>query len=70
MGVYKEMFNVNKIAQTMQNSWNFILRESILQEMANFGNYSGDFRLYTLKNLESPGLSGRVDSTASQNLEL
>ena len=44
-GVYKETFNVNKIAQTMQNIWNFIVRESILQEMANFGDYSGDFRL-------------------------
>ena len=29
----------------MQNISNFIVRESSLQEMANFGDYSGDFRL-------------------------
>ena len=29
--------------QTTQNIWNFIVRESSLQEMANFGDYSGDF---------------------------
>ena len=43
------------------------------EEMANFGNYPGDFILfhtlirrqgYTVQNLKSPGLSGRVDSTA------
>ena len=45
-GVCEETFNVNRrIAQTMQNIWNFIVRESNLQEMANFGNYPGDFRL-------------------------
>ena len=44
-GVYKETFNVKKITQTMQNIWNFIVRESSLQEMANFGDYLGDFRL-------------------------
>ena len=33
------MFNVNKIAQTMQNIQNFIVRKSSLQEMANFGEY-------------------------------
>ena len=34
-----------KIAQTVQTIWNFIVRKSIQQEMANFGDYPGDFRL-------------------------
>ena len=39
-GVCEETFTVNrKIAQTTQNIWNFIVRESNLQEMANFGDY-------------------------------
>ena len=39
------MFKVNsKIAQTKQNSWNFLVfLEST--EMANFGDYPGDFIL-------------------------
>ena len=44
--VCEETFNVNrKIAQTTQNIWNFIMRESNLQEMANFRDHPGDFRL-------------------------
>ena len=52
----------------MQNIWNFIDRKSNLQEMANLGDYPGDFRLFiwrlgeTVQNLESPELPGRVDS--------
>ena len=44
-GVYEEMFYINsKIAQTKQNSWNFLVYlEST--EMANFGDYPGDFIL-------------------------
>ena len=34
-----------KIAQIRQNIWNFIVRKSNLQEMANFSDYPGDFRL-------------------------
>ena len=42
----EETFDVtSKIAQTMQNIWNFVDRKSNLQEMANFGDYPGDFRL-------------------------
>ena len=29
----------------MQIIWNFIVRELNLQEMENFGDYPGDFRL-------------------------
>ena len=44
--VCEETFDVNsKIAQTTQNIWNPIVRKSNLQEMANFDNYPGDFRL-------------------------
>ena len=40
------MFDVNSdIAQTTQYIWSYIVRKSILQEMANFGDYPGDFRL-------------------------
>ena len=31
----------------MQSIWNFIVRESSLQEMANFDDYPGDFRLWS-----------------------
>ena len=42
-GVCEEMFDINsKIAQTMQK---FIMGKSNLQEMINFGDYLGDFRL-------------------------
>ena len=45
-GVYEETFDANvKIDQTTQNIWNFIVGKSSLQEMANFGDYQGDFRL-------------------------
>ena len=45
-GVCEETFDVNsKITQTMQNIWNFIVRKSNLQEMANLVDYPGDFRL-------------------------
>ena len=53
----------------MQNIWNFIVGKLSLQEMVNFDNYPGDFILViwrpgdTVQNLESPGLSRRVDST-------
>ena len=43
--VWKRSFINRKIAQTTQNIWYFIIRESNLQEMANFGHYAGDFRL-------------------------
>ena len=78
-------------SQTTQNIWNFIVRESSLQEMANFGDYSGDFGRFfiylfyflflfgrfqpliwrpgdTVQNLESPELSGRVDSAAKHRI--
>ena len=35
----------SKLAQTTQIIWNFIVRKLNLQEMANFGDYPGDFRL-------------------------
>ena len=42
-GVCEETFDINsKIAQTMQK---FIMGKSNLQEMINFGDYLGDFRL-------------------------
>ena len=45
-GVCEEKFDVNsKIAQIKQIMWNFIVRKSDLQEMANFSDYPGDFRL-------------------------
>ena len=44
--VCEETFDVNsKIAQTMKNIWNFIVRKSNLQKIANFVDYPGDFRL-------------------------
>ena len=44
--VCEETFDVNsKITQTTQNIWHFIVRKSNLQEMANFVDYPGDFRL-------------------------
>ena len=65
-GVCEETFDVNsKIAQLKRNLLNFIVRKSNLQEMANFGDYPGDFQTLIwrpVQNLESPGLSGRVDS--------
>ena len=46
VNVCEETFNVNsKIAQITQTIWNLIVRKLIRQEMANFGNYPGDFRL-------------------------
>ena len=45
-GVCEETFNINcKNSSNRQNIWNFNVRKSKLQEMANFGNYPGDFRL-------------------------
>ena len=43
----EEMFNIEslEIAQTAKNFWNFIVIKSNLQEIANFGDYPGDFRL-------------------------
>ena len=42
-GVCEETFDIHsKIAQTTQN---FIVGKSNLQEMVNFGDYPGDFRL-------------------------
>ena len=47
-GVWEETFTVNrKIAQTTKNVWNFIVRESNLQEMANFGDHPGDLNLWS-----------------------
>ena len=70
----QETLDVNsiKITQTTQNIWNFILGKSTPQEVAKFGNYRGGFHTLTwrlgdtVQNLVSPGLSGRVDSTASE----
>ena len=69
--VYKEMLNVNsKIAQTTQNIiWNFIVRQLSLQEMGKLRQLFRWFHTLTwrpgdtVQNLESRGLSGRVDST-------
>ena len=67
----EKMFDVNsKVDQIRQRVWNFIVKKSNLQEMANFGDYPGDIRLIwrpgeTVQNLESPRLSGRVDSPES-----
>ena len=69
-GVCEETLNVNiKIVQTMQNIWNFIVGKSSLQEIANFPPLFGRFHTLiwrlgdTVKKLESPGLSRRVEST-------
>ena len=41
-----ETFDVNsKIAQKMQNSWNFIVYLDSNEEVANFSDYLGDFIL-------------------------
>ena len=63
--IYEEMFDVNgKIAQTK-----FIVRKSSLQLNCKLQRISGRFHSLiwrledTVQNLESPGLSGRVDST-------
>ena len=67
----EKMFDVNsKVDQIRQSIWNSIVKKSNLQEMANFGDYPGDIRLIwrpgeTVQNLESPRLSGRVDSPES-----
>ena len=65
------MLTLIKLAQMTQNSWNFIFRKSTsTEEMAYFGDYPRDFCLWsgerkiTVQNLDSPGLSGRVGSTA------
>ena len=57
-GVCEEPFNVNrKIAQTTQNIWNCIIRGSNLQELANFGDYPGDFsNLETRRNRLKSGV--------------
>ena len=43
----EETFNIEslEIAQTAKNIWNFIVIKLNLQEIANFGDYPGDFRL-------------------------
>ena len=62
--------NIVSIVQTTQNIWNFIVRESSQKEMANFRRLSRRFHTLiwrpgdAVQNLESPGLSGRIDSTA------
>ena len=68
--VYEETLNVNsKIAQTMQNIWNFIVRQLSLQEMGKLRQLFRWFQTLiwrpgdTVQNLESHGLSRRVDST-------
>ena len=59
-GVCEETFDVNsKIAQTTQSIWNFIVRKSNLQEMANFGAYReiSDSNLETGRNGSKSGVS-------------
>lgn len=53
------MLTVNEL-KTAQTNWNLI----VVKVESNFSDYSGDFRLTgdTAQNLESSGLSGRVDS--------
>ena len=66
----EETFNIKslEIAQTTENIWNFIVIKSNLPENANF-SISGRIQTLiwrpgeTVQNRESPGLSGRVDST-------
>ena len=59
-GVYEETFDVNnKIAQTTQSSGHFIVGKSSLLKKWQMPFLSGD----TVQNLESPWLSGRVDSS-------
>ena len=41
----------------MQNNWNFIVGKSSLQEMANFGNYPWDFRLWEILYCPKSGVS-------------
>ena len=69
--VYEKTFNVNsKIAQTMQNIWNFIVEKSTLQEngtSVTIREISDSKFIWKLgdavQNLESAGFPGRVDST-------
>ena len=69
--VYEKTFNVNsKIAQTMQNIWNFIVEKSTLQENGTsviIREISDSKFIWELgdavQNLESAGFPGRVDST-------
>ena len=69
--VYEKTFNVNsKIAQTMQNIWNFIVEKSTLQENGTsviIREISDSKFIWKLgdavQNLESAGFPGRVDST-------
>ena len=69
-GVYKETFNVNKIAQTAQ-----IFEISLSERVESTRNgkvwrLSGRFQTLiwrpgdAVQNLESPEFSGRVDNTA------
>ena len=72
--VYEKTFNVkSKIAQTMQNIWNFIVKKSTLQENGTsviIWEISDSKFIWKLgdavQNLESPGFPGRVDSTDTQ----
>ena len=59
-GVCEETFDVNSgIAQTTWNIWNFIVRKSNLQQMANFGDYReiSDSNLETERNGSKSGVS-------------
>ena len=69
-GVCEEMFDVNsKITQTMQSIWkNFTVRKLSSTRNGKPWQLSARFQTLTwrlgemVQNLESPGLSGRVDS--------
>ena len=79
-GVYEETFDVNiKIAQTPQNSWDFkyCWKVESTEHVLNgrLRRLSGRFHTLiwrpgdTVQNLESPGLSRRVDSTVACKLK-
>jgi len=72
-GVCAETPDVNsKIAQTMQNIRNFIVRKLNLQETANFMAILweiSDSNLETGRNSSKSGVSRRVDSPASLQTE-
>ena len=72
-GVCVETFIINrKIAQTVQNIWYFIVRESNLQERANFGDYPGDwekqFKIWSLPDY--PGELTALDKHGQQTCKL
>ena len=64
-GLWETFYANSNIDQTSPIIWNFIVGKSSLREMANFSDYPRD----TVQNLESPRLSGRVNSTVLGELE-